>query len=232
MPTPKEAIKEVLLSLDHADHTLWTDDGSPLVTEIQRLANDKTITRAQINEALPGFARKTDESIAEDVQPAAEGDETGGIDPNPLDEVASTDTIITDDPAAEDLSLSPEQDQERLRGLAFQRVQDAEVALFAAKDAVSDAHAVVVKAEQRHARALQLYAAKYPPLSASENIQRHIARQQEILRERVTGSRFEPNIALNPVDAKLMDRKRDNGRNKLGKTPQTFLPRSLAGGGH
>ena len=225
MPTfPKEAIKQILEGLDHGNDALWTDDGSPLVTEIQRLANDKTVTRAQINEALPGFARKTTDSVTEDVQPEDEalGDETGGIGTEPL--AASE---VQDG----DVELSPEQDHERLRQIALQRVHDAERAISTAKDAVSDAQRAVVQAEQRHTRALVLFSSKYPPLSSAENIKQHLARQQEVLRERVTGSRFEPNIALNPVDAKMMDRKRDNGRNNLAKKAATFLPRSLAVGG-
>jgi hypothetical protein len=229
MPTPKDAIKEALLSLDHKNDDLWTDDGSPLVSEIQRLANDKTITRAQINEALPGFARKTDDSIAEDEQPGDEDDiggETGGIN------AASTETIApASEVQADDVELSPEQEHERLRALAFRRVQDAEAAVRDAKDNVSKALAAVTAAEQRHSRALVLFSAKYPPLTAAANIKQHLARQQEILRERVTGSRFEPNVAQNPVDATMMDRKRNNGRNNKGQAPAKFLPRSLAVGG-
>lgn len=224
---PKEAIKEILDSLDHTNDALWTDDGSPMVAEIQRLANDKTITRAQINEASPGFARKTKESIPEEVQPSDEGNETGGIDPGPLCDPATA--LGEDDLDFTD--LTPEQDQQRLRAIALARVQDAELAVSDAKEAVADAQRRVVLAEQRHTRALILFSSKFPAMSASENIQQHLARQHEILRERVTGSRFEPNAPQNPIDLRLMDRKRDNGRNKQGQTPAKFLPRSLAVGG-
>src|ERR1019366_8202082 len=77
---PKEAIKEILQALDHKNDALWTDDGSPLVSEIQRLANDKTITRGQISDASPGFVRKTKDSVTEDVQP---GDEPNLFDDAP-----------------------------------------------------------------------------------------------------------------------------------------------------
>lgn len=221
MPTfPKEAIKQILESLDHTNDALWTDDGSPMVAEIQRLANDKTITRGQINEALPGFARKTKESIAEEVQPDAENI----TDPGPLDAAAAT----SDEDDFDFTDLTPEQDQARLRAIALARVQDAELAVSDAKEAVADAQRRVVLAEQRHTRALILFSSKFPAMSASENIQQHLARQQEILREKVTGSRFEPNTPQNPIDMRLMDRKRDNGRNKQGQTPAKFLPRSLA----
>lgn len=223
MPFPKEAIKEILDGLDHTNDALWTDDGSPLVTEIQRLANDRTVTRAQINEASPGFARKTSDSITEEVQPEDEADVEAAVS-----------EIIAAAPASEvqagagDEPLSPEDEHLRLRALAQRRVADAEAAVTAAKDAVSDANRAVAQAEARHTRALQLFASKYPPLTAAEAIKVHLRSQQENLRERMTGSRFEPNVAQNPVDATMMDRKRNNGRNGQSQKATSFLPRSVA----
>jgi len=223
MPTPKQAIAEALQSLDHANDLLWTDDGSPLVSEIQRLANDKTITRAQINEALPGFARKTGDSIAEDEQPDDLGDETGGT-------MVSTETLApTSDVQAGDVELTPEQEVERLHAIAYKRVQEASQAILDAQDGVSKARAAVVQAEQRHARALQIFTSKYPPLTSAANIKQHLARQQEALRQRVEGARFVPNTPQNPLDAKLMDRKRNNGRSNTGQAPRVFLPRAVGG---
>lgn len=222
MPTfPKEAIKEILEGLDHKDNAIWTDDGSPLVTEVQRLANDKTVTRAQINDALPGFARKTSESVTEEVQPGDEADEPGPLDA-PVVEASGKPKIELE---GADLDLSPEDEQGRLRALAHQRVTDAEVALTEAKAAVSEAQRVVVNAEGRLTRALNLYSAKYPPISVAENIKQHLARQQELLYERVTGVK-PGTIAVNPIDATLMDRKRNNGRNGQGRGQASFLPRA------
>jgi hypothetical protein len=224
MSFPKEAIKEVLESLDHTDDAIWTDDGSPLVSEVQRAANDKTITRAQINDAFPGFARKTKDSVAEDVQPDKEGDlgyETG---PAPR-----TDNIVPPDmstpPEADELD-DPTAENDRLRKLAYQRVLDAETNLSQAKEMVSVAQRNVFQAEQRHERALKLYSSKYPAISFEENIKKHLASQQAALHERVTGQRFTPNAAQNPVDQTLMDRKRDNGRKGNPQAP--FLPRKAA----
>lgn len=230
MPTEKAAIAEALQSLDQTNDALWTDDGSPLVAEVQRVCNDKSITRAQINDALPGFARKTADSVTEEVQPDAEPDEAG-IDPAVIATAPNTaaETMVAqaqDALDADESGLSPEQEQERLRGIAYGRVRDAELALVQAKEKVSEAQRAVVFAEQRHERALNLFSAKYPPISSAENIKQHLARQQEVLRERVTGSKFEPNAAQNPVDMTLMDRKRDNGRK--GNAPAPFLPRKAA----
>jgi len=187
------------------------------VSEIQRLTNDKTLTRAQINEAYPGFARKSADSVTE---PPDEAEGDGG-------------TVLASDPSSDegqDDFIDGASDNERLRAIAFKRVQDAEEAIADAKRRVSEAQREVHNAEQRHTRALQLFSAKYPPLTAAENIKQHLRRQAEVQRERVEGMRFVQNSPQNPVDATLMDRKRDNGRNSLGKKPASFLPRSLAVG--
>jgi hypothetical protein len=223
---PKEALKEILQSLDQTNDALWTDDGSPLVSEIQRLANDKTITRGQINDALPGFARKTKDSVSEDVQPDDEADQ-----PGPLDAPAiSAETI---DPATDALQAgedgfeTAEDEYTRIKAIAQQRVRDAEVGLSDAKTATTEAYRAERQAEQRLTRALQQYSAKFPPISEAENIQQHIAKQQEILRARVMSAQGGVS-PLNPVDVSLMDRKRNNGRNGRGPIPTGFLPRKAA----
>jgi len=236
MTTPKAAIAEALQSFDHKDDKLWTDDGAPLVAEVQRLCNDKDITRAQINDALPGFARKTSDSVAEDEQP---GDETGGLDAinaeaaangvSPAAVVAAKIMGPPDPDEDRDDPLDAKDEYERLRLIAKGRVDDAEAGVTDAKNKIADAQRLLVAAEARLNRALTLYASKYPAISVAANIKQHLERQQEVLRERITGSRFEPNMAQNPVDATLMDRKRDNGRNGRGHTPApAFLPRKAA----
>lgn len=213
MPTfPKEAIAEILQNLDNTKDELWTDDGSPLVSEIQRLANDKTITRAQINEAMPGFARKT-----------------GGTAPGPIETAKNTTIAPASEVQAEDDGfLTPEEEHEKIRGIAQQRVRDAELALSEAKAHTTEAYRSEKQAEQRLTRALQQYSAKFPPMTEAANIKQHLARQQEVLRERITGSRFEPNVATNPIDTTMMDRKRNNGRNGKGQAPAPFLPRKAS----
>jgi hypothetical protein len=216
MPFPKQAIKEILEGLDHANEALWTDDGAPVISEIQRLANDKTITRGQINEALPGFVRKSKDSVAEEVQPGQEkGDETGGVQ-------AKKTTFELPAQPHEDEG-SPEDEQARLRALAHQRVKDAEVAVTEAKNAVAEANRAVIMAEQRLTRAMNVYSSKYPPTTVAANIKQHLARQQEILLERVTGQKSGLQAGDWPIQQRMQDRKRDNGRK--GNAPAPFLPR-------
>lgn len=56
--TTKETIITALSQLDHSNNDHWVDDGLPRTSVVQKLANDPTIRRQDINEAAPGFARK------------------------------------------------------------------------------------------------------------------------------------------------------------------------------
>jgi hypothetical protein len=207
MTTPKAAISEALDQLDQKNDALWTDDGSPIVAEVQRLCNDKSITRAQINDASPGFARKMvslDEKTQEPVAAIV------ATDPGPLD----------DD--LEDLVGEDEQPREMLA----RHVREAELAIQEAKKALAEAHRHVVNCERIHSKKLMLYNSKFPPISAAQNIKDHLARQQEILYERVTGEKMPSAILQNPIDATMSDRKRSNGRNRPAPAP--YLPRKAA----
>lgn len=210
MATEQQALVEALNTLDHKDDAQWTDDGSPRVDVIQKICNDVTVTRAQINAALPGFQRKSKETIDEETQkpevktttmpPALKADADDDLD--------DLDTNLTDD---------------ELKAIAKQRVDDAETALTAAKGEVAEAQRKVGRLEMRHDRALKQFHAKFPPLSQEENIQLHIAAQQRALYERVTG-KAAPVAVLNPLDQRMQDRKRDNGR---GQAPASNLPKRL-----
>src|ERR1035437_2484072 len=127
---PKEEIKKILEGLDQKNDALWTDDGSPLVSEIQRLADDKTITRSQITEALPGFARKSKVSLDKP-------DEPGIFDDEPVVEAKNTHVAPVSD---EDGFLTEEEEHERVKVIAHNRVQDAELAYVEAKAAVAEAY--------------------------------------------------------------------------------------------
>jgi hypothetical protein len=208
----KEALAQVLKSFDQSNDALWTDDGSPLMAEVQRRANDKTITRAQVNDAIPGFARKlsakdfVEEPPDEiDGETHDAGDETGGD----LSEPVMAAVINSDDDGEDDI-FSPE-GRERIKAIAQKRVLDAELALTAAQTSTVEARRAEYRAEQRLTKRKQELIANFPPISAAENIKQHLARQQEVLMEQVTGGGFKPNVAANPIDQRLMDRKRNNG---------------------
>ena len=54
--TPK--ILAALAQLDPADNSHWTSDGLPNTGVVQRIANDQTIKRTDIQSARPGFDRE------------------------------------------------------------------------------------------------------------------------------------------------------------------------------
>jgi hypothetical protein len=66
--TPK--ILEALSQLDPANNDHWTNDGLPNTGVVQRIANNQTIKRTDIQNARPGFdrdaARGVEQSVAED----------------------------------------------------------------------------------------------------------------------------------------------------------------------
>jgi hypothetical protein len=220
MTIDKEALVQVLKSFDQANDALWTDDGSPLMSEVQRLANDKTVTRAQVNDAIPGFARKSKAFVEE----PPDEDETD------LVAVENTD-VGADLDSDDDDVFSPAEERDQVKAIAQKRVLDAELALVAAQSRTVEARRAEYEAEKRLTVRKQQLAAKFPPISAAENLQQHLKRQQEILMERVMGVGFVPAVAANPVDQRLMDRKRNNGlnaRGSRGPVPGPILPRKAS----
>lgn len=180
MTTPKAAIQEILAKLDLADDTNWTDDGSPSLSVIQKLANDPSITRAQISDANPGFIRV---SAAEAAKTYGE---TGGAAPKASKAVA---------PAADDEPLS----EERMREILTRRVTDAELHLTAAQARVSEAQAEVVQCQKRLERAHQDHNRRFPRITAAANIKAHLASQIRQAEERA---------GVSALDSRIMNRKR------------------------
>jgi hypothetical protein len=195
MPTPKAAIKEALLQLDQKNDALWTDDGSPLVAEVQRLCNDDKLTRAQINDAFPGFVRKM-VSLDEDT-----GKPVSALSPKP-------EGTVPDEELEDMLDV-----EETAKEILARHVSDAAQAVVDAKQALADAHRNVVNCERIHSKKLFNYNAKFPPLSAAENIQNHLQRQKEIMREKIDGVR-PADPRLWPIDTAMQDPHRANGRNR------------------
>lgn len=169
MPFPKEAIKEILEGLDHSKDDLWTDDGSPLVSEIQRLADDKTITRAQINEALPGFTRVVGSPTESDKAPDPEVEAKDGFDASLEPEVNGPGEPLT---------------EEEVRVILVRRIRDAEQGLADARTATSDARQAEHAAERRLNRAIFDHQRKFPPITAAANIKAHLEAQGRLAQER------------------------------------------------
>lgn len=181
MTVTNEVVREVLKALDHKNDAIWTDDGSPLVSEVQRLANDKDVTRAQIDASLPGFvrilveAKENDEPLSLKTTDTPAPASKDGFDPKVEPEVNGAGTPLT---------------EIEVRAILVRRIRDAEQAVMDAKAAVSAAQTGVIRAEQRLNRAVADCQRKFPPVTAAENIKTHLAANQERLRQSVEGAGY------------------------------------------
>lgn len=175
--TTKDDILEALAKLDPADDTQWTDDGGPRMDVLQKLTDDKALTRAKVNEAAPQFSR-------ESAKTAALGHETG-VAPA----VADGGTVLEfDDSMEPEVNGSGEPlTEDEVKAILARRIRDAEQALIEARAATNDARHEERKAEQRVTRATLDFQRRFPPISQSEAIQQHLAAQQKRLYESVTG---------------------------------------------
>jgi hypothetical protein len=63
-----ETILAALAAMNHDDDSQWLDDGTPKTSAVQRLADDQTITRRDIEAAAPGFRRLLPVPVEHDAQ--------------------------------------------------------------------------------------------------------------------------------------------------------------------
>ena len=164
MTTPKKAIAEILATFKNSDDTLWTEDGSPALEAVQKLAEDNTITRAQIDEAIPGFVRIKPGDLAKNTTIAP-----------PVE--AKTTRVAPED-------IDREYSDDEMRTILDRRVRDAETNLLAAQKAVTEANAEVNRCQVRLQRAHADHGRQFPPITAAANIKAHLAAQIELARER------------------------------------------------
>lgn len=160
MTTPKQAIKEILDTLDITVETNWTEDGAPALDVIQHLANDDTITRDQVNDANPGFVRLVGEA-----KPKAKN------------------TTIAPKVAAPDITDREFSDDE-LRIILDRKVDEAQNALIEAQKRQSEATQEVSRCLVRLDRAYKNHGRQFPPVTAAQNIKSHLEAQIRQARER------------------------------------------------
>lgn len=177
MTIAKDKLAEFLLKLDSQNDQHWTDDGLPRVNVVQELANDTSITRAQINDAAPGYARKVqgDEPAPEvAVQEAGQGpEEHDGFDASMEPEVNGPGTPLSED---------------EVKAILKRRVDDAETRVLEARKAISEANDELARCVKRVDRARLDFHRRFPALSPAQSIKQHLAAQQELLRQRVEGT--------------------------------------------
>lgn len=177
MAVTDEVIREILKSIDVTDDKLWTEEGTPLVGVVQSRAGDKSITRSQIDAALPGFTRVVRDETAE--EPAGETVQNIGVtDTKPLVE---TSVVAGFDPKVEPEVNGPGEafTPEMTRAVLTRRINDAQDNLNAKRAAVAAAQDEAVKAEHRLSRAVADCQRAFPAITAAENIKAHLAAHQK-----------------------------------------------------
>ena len=153
--TTKDNLFKILQALNPMKDSLWTEDGSPALNEVRRLAKDDTITRAQINEAYPGLTRDNHPKAPEKVKPTSEAA-----------------------PAPETMT------EAQMKTILDRRVRDAEQALNDAIRAVAEAQLAVTQAHQRIERATAERNRKFPAPSQAETIKAYLAAQTQVAEQR------------------------------------------------
>jgi hypothetical protein len=159
----KETINAALAQLDHDNPDHWTDDGLPRTTVVQKLADNPTLRRADIHDALPGFVRKV--AVTE---------------PTPAPPAAAVDAGPTTLDAGEEESDKPRLPTEaEYRAMLDQDVRDAEFALVENNKDLAACHARVQPLRLAIEKAKQARTAAFPPLTVAQNIKMHLASEQQ-----------------------------------------------------
>lgn len=159
-------IKLALQQLDHADDSHWTADHLPRTGVVQRLANDTTISRTDINEALPGFVRKV-------------GDEMGDPPEQTGDNVPAVADAAPVEPIVEAEGDGELMTQEEVEAILDQNIRDAEATLQQSQRDIVTARKAEDVARKALAEAHKDKLTKFPPLTPAENIQLYLRSELE-----------------------------------------------------
>lgn len=187
-----ENIKTALAQMDHNDADQWTEEGLPRTGTVQKLANDQTIRRQDIGDALPGFVRKV--SVTE---PAASVETIAPVAAKPVEPIAPV--------GGEGADIGPIMDggttlvdtrptEAEYRAHLNQAVMDAEEAYIANKKELAACHAQEQPLRMEIERTKKVRAAAFPPMTAAQNIKEYLAGEHQ---KRIETAR------LNQVDAAM-----------------------------
>lgn len=161
----KTKIASALSQLDHKNPEHWVDDGLPRTSVVRTLAADETITRQNINETAPGFARM-----------ASKPDETVDAAPiEPLTQGSAPEAATTESTVADLTDLNPED----VRSALHARTVAAEQALAENAKAIQELQFKARELGKTLQKARQDEMTKFPPLTAAQNIQLHLRSEFE-----------------------------------------------------
>lgn len=191
-------IRAALEKLDPADDTQWTDDGLPREGAVQTFANDKSLTRKDIQEANPGFQRNA-------TKPGVKaGDD---IDPLSGEPVATVNAKGGTAPDGDSLGADPTKNTGELmsdaevRFILENRLKASTDELAAAQQAVRDANQRVLKAQGGIVKSREDLVREFPPMTQAQNIKEYIA--SEMQQRAVAHGHGHPGVPGSQIDAAM-----------------------------
>jgi len=170
----KDKIINALRQLDHSNEDHWSEDGMPRVSVIQKLTNDPSVRRIDVNEVAPGFVRQVptetgvisaaDEPIVKD----------GG------DIVTDSAVIVTDGPVPDRAAL-----QAKVDGLETEHQQNLRDAQDLQRKDQNTLKALVT--------ARQDLASKFPRVTHSQMVQDYLRSEHQKRMDAAAGQRARQN---------------------------------------
>jgi hypothetical protein len=173
--SPKDKILAALAQLDPNNDSHWNTDGLPNTGTVQRIANDQTIKRGDLQNARPGFDRDTARAEATAAAPADVEDVSAapGLTPAIKAEAVAVVAAVAAVAAAavEEVNISDDQ----LRALLGKKVKDAELKIEQGRQMARDAVVLQQQGLDETNAARREFHKFFPPMTAAENIKAHLA---------------------------------------------------------
>jgi len=162
-----DKIKLALGQLDHANPEHWTDDGLPRTGVVQKLANDPTIKRVDINNASPGFTRNDGKTSADTAKASAttSAEGSGGASA----ENADGGTTLGD------VEMSEDEVKQVLDG----RINECQADLDNARQMIADGRKLETDSIKALAAARRDRASRFPPMTVTQNIKQYLNAEGE-----------------------------------------------------
>jgi hypothetical protein len=184
--SPKDKILAALSQLDPNDDSHWNTDGLPNTGTVQRVANDQTIKRGDIQNARPGF----DRDAARAAQAPADFEES--MAPADFEEAPATRGGLSSATKAEAIaavaaSEEVEISDDQLRAMLAKRVKDADQKRENGFVMVRDGNIMQQQALDERNAALRDLHKYFPPMTQAENIKAHLAAENAARAARVNG---------------------------------------------
>lgn len=174
------AIAAAVMQLDPTNDNHWTEDGLPRIDTVKFLSGDSTVTRASINEAVPGLTRANAKPPQAVQQPVGDTGAPVTLPALPVGDPGSAggDNGVHQEPGADaDGDMG---EVERLQAA----VQAAQAKLDEGLAAQAEVGRYVAQASAAYDRAVQALEEAAPSQDVGSAIQQYLSRQVEQRNER------------------------------------------------